>query len=258
VIHLEKTAYLSVNDIICDYTFTIGMISAKNRCKILLNQTKQPVLIVEYVNNQYFLRENFKDCAALNTVHPNKLVRCLVIDDEIKNECLRLMRVLSKSFTERDVPWQLRYNLIRRITTEFMLSPTTISKRSGVSETEIKKYILEKGIPDVYKEIAINKGYGTLLNDIYRESILPEHLMWILFDMAVSNQGRLTKDKYLSLKRYLRRDYNLSDNPNDIRRQIIEITEPKDFIEFNYWHAISDKYSINSFENYSENEASLQ
>jgi hypothetical protein len=236
-------AILSARDISCDFPYIIGEDSAKKRLKIIDNNTNQPCLIVEFINNQYYLNSNFNNYAALKTSNNNKLVFCHVIEYKEGSEEKRLLRVLSKSFLERGVPWKLRYQLIQRIRSEFLLTEEDLANETGTTKTEIRKYILEPEIPDYYKEKAIEKGYGaSLMNKIYNDEYFSNEDKEILYSLAVKEKPRLTQKKLSSLKRYISKGYYLTPNQIELVEQIIKIIQPKDFIETIYWNHISQQY----------------
>ncbi|MEH7385789.1 hypothetical protein V7147_10315 [Bacillus sp. JJ1521] len=176
---------MSVNDIICDYPYTLGPESAKNRYNILTNLTNQTVLIVEYFNKKCSLINFFKNFAALNTINKNRLVICNVINSETPNESDRLLRVLSNAFQDRDVPWQLRYKIINQLIHDFLYSTKFLSDYTGIKTKKIEDYIIKKGIPDFYKEEGIKHGCGTLLNTIYEDDAFIGDQKLILYDMVV-------------------------------------------------------------------------
>ncbi len=240
---MKKLAFLSTSDIFCDFTYNLSIESAKKRCKIIGNSTNQPALIVEYFQNRFTLNDKFKNFVALNTLHSTKLVQCHVVQFENSNESDRLLRVLSKSFLDRDVPWELRYHLINQLTSEYKLNSTTISRKLGLNKTVVDKYILEQGIPDYFKELAIQKGYGgPVLNTIFHDAYFSDATKLILYDMAVNDNPRLTIEKFNILKRYLKKGLFLTQNAIDVKQQIREIVEPKNFIETEYWNYINNKY----------------
>lgn len=253
---MEKMAFLSTEDILCDFVYEVSYKSAAKRFDILVNKTNQPVLIVEYFNNKFYLSENFYNYAALRRINKSKIVRCHISKFQDNDECKRLLRVLSKSYTEQ-ARWNLRYELIRRLTNDFQLSPKEISDQTGIKESEINNNILEAGIPDYYKEIAIKKGYGVIVNSIYRSTYSDERKL-VLYDMAVSDTHRLTSKKLQELNRYVRNGLLLTQNLDVLKEQIIEIVEIKKHIESEHWNNISRKYSNNLFNEGIESEVPLQ
>jgi hypothetical protein len=244
VLHLDKMAILASRDIKCDYPYLIGEESAKKRLNIIDNSTNQPSLVVEFINNRYFLSSNFINYAALKTLNDRKLVFCLVIEFKEVSEEKRLYRVLSKAFLERGVPWKFRYELVSRLRNEFLLNEEQLVEETGIPKSEIKRYILEQEIPDFFKSLAIEKGYGgPLLNSICRDKYFSNTEKEILYSLALKDKPRLTPEKFATLKRYISKGFYLSSNSFNLTEQIIKIVQPKDFIETIYWNYISQQYS---------------
>ncbi|GIN59397.1 hypothetical protein J8TS2_37160 [Lederbergia ruris] len=241
---MDKIAFLSAEDIKHDFLYPISYRSAKKRFDILINNTNQPAIIVENFKGKFYVNENFKNFAVLKKIDPKRMIPCLIIHNPVEEECDRLLRVLSKSILERPT-WKIQYELIQRLTREFHLGVTEIAKEVNVKDKEIGKFMLEPNIPDYYKSLAIKKGYGGVMNLICKSDYTDE-LKKVLYDLAVADKHRLTEGKFKSLKRYTKMGYLLTQNKNLIRRQIIKIVEPKDYIENVYWDKISGRYSQES------------
>lgn len=239
---VNKIAILSAKDISCDYYYTLSPATAKKRFNIITNSTKHPVLAVDFFNNKYYLSDNFDNYAALRTINKNKLVRCHIIADQLDNHCQRLLRVLSKAFQEKGLPWKLRYSLIAQLNQNFNLSPRDIVEKTDIKPSELNKFLIEPDIPDRYKEIAIEKGYGIIFNAIYRCKFNSD-LTTLLYDMAISTENRLTNVKLDLLKQYLNSGFTLTHHPHDLKTQIMKIVNPKEYIEAEYWKNINHEYA---------------
>jgi hypothetical protein len=237
-------AILSAQDIQCDYPYTIGTDTAKKRIKIMDNQTNQPNLIVEFFNNRFYLSANFTNHAALRTLNNRRLVFCHVIEFKDDYEEKRLIRLMSMAFLERGVPWKLRYELIQKLRSEYDLSEVTLANSTGIAKNEIQKYIIEPGVPDDFKEMAIEKGHsGPLLNKIYQDNYFSDEAKNILYGLAFKGRPRLTIEKFSSLKRFIAKGFYLTPNIIELTEQVIKIIEPREFIESVYWGKISRDYS---------------
>lgn len=169
-----------------------------------------------------------------------------------------ILRVLSKSFLESNVPWQMRYTLIQLLMKKYKLNPREISAHTHIKDKELKKYIPEPEIPDYFKKIAVEKGYGTLLNAIYRDINFSDETKLILYDMGTTEKHRLTEEKFRTLKRYLKVGNNLTPDLFNLKKQITEIVEPKEYIESELWNMINHKYSMNLFDGNTDHQHPLQ
>jgi hypothetical protein len=208
---------------------------------------------------EFYLSSNFNNYAALKTSNDSMLVFCHVIEYKDVNEDKRLLRVLSKAFLERGVPWKLRYVIIQKLRSEFRFTAEKLAEETGIALSEIRKYILEPGIPDFYKGVAIEKGYGgSLLNIIYWDEYFSDQAKEILYSLAVKEKPRLTKEKFSNLKRYVSKGFYLTPNLIDLTEQIVKIIQPKEYIETIYWNQISQQYTQNIYDYYEGPQQPLQ
>ncbi|WP_188455863.1 hypothetical protein [Virgibacillus oceani] len=182
--------------------------------KMLLKNNKPIMHLYQDHHGKLLLNRGIDAYNSLMVIDSNKKVPTIIVDEEI-NELDSTFKLLLSCFTE-NVYYKMKYEYIMLLLEETNNDIERICKEIGCSENEITKYIIDRRVPDKYKELAIEHQRQLFINKICRDPIVKDYRLF-LYEAVFKTENRLTLDKFNYFKKYIKSGYKININsPNAI------------------------------------------
>ncbi|MDC3418721.1 hypothetical protein [Aquibacillus salsiterrae] len=198
--------------------------------------TNGPLMgVYQNSSNQFLLHKGIDTYNALKVLNPNKKVPCFIFSFDISelDWCFSLLRTC---FSE-NVYFRIRYDYIMNALKATNYDVERIADEVGCSHKEIEKYMIDKDVPDEYKELSIKYSRQTLVNKICRDPQLYAYRR-LLYKAVFQTKNRLTHDKLKHFQNYITLGYSLNANEISTLAYLNGVVDEKQ-AWLTYWNHLS-------------------
>lgn len=228
--------YLSANEVRVRHQYLPGNDTASKKYPIFIKSARPLMHVFLDKGGNFLLYKGIDAFHTLKVRSPTEAVPC-----QVHLASLNLydwtIKLLQASFNE-NVNWRVKYELILTLIYEENKSAELISKDSGVSLKEIKKYIVNQEVPNFIRDLAIKNNKEKLINDIYKEKSLTEDCKALLYRAVFSKDAPFTDTKFKLFKKYIKASFEFNPLARDAMKKLNEIVDKDTALKF-YWSSLN-------------------